>query len=640
MKSLAIAATAVALAFTGCDTAAQDTGIEQAFVAADSTLTPAQVRADIELAKEAFSRVHPGYTRYATQSEMDAAWQAVIDKADAQGGMSLPAFYLATELVLVKIRCDHTKAELPRSLRSARKGKPLYLPFRWVVIEGRGLIETVDDGVPLVRGDEILAIDGKPLAEVLDSVAPFIPVDGYTDWSRTGELTQSLEFMGGAVDHFGALMGEVPAKAQLKIRSEAGELREIEVDRVSFNQWSDLVQASARNFKDSVTFERLGEGLAYLSVDTFVNYREPVKPKSVYDPIFKAIKDENIGTLILDLRRNGGGSSDANYGLLANLLKEPFRPRSEMVAKTLNLDGIRPYLWTWDKRALKPNPMGFSKKDDGTYSLRSFVTDELKKVKPAKYAFEGRLIVLTSNSNSSGSTNFITWMQELGRAETVGEKTGGSSEGPTAGLQFTLTLPSSGVRMRLPFFHVKNNVAGFERGYGITPQIAAPMTVADFWDGRDPALEKAKDLAQSERLTASLADFEPLVGADWSGDLEYLNYGREDRSKIPVRMVLEKPYGNGIAYGFKYPGEEDKNASDTIGLSADGTQIDGMKIIERSVDDKGRLVLVAEGEGEDDGRRAMIRFTYEIAENRFVVRKDVRFEGGDFFNRNIYNLAR
>ncbi len=640
MKLLTLAVAAITLAFTGCEVAAQESPAASPHVAADAVLTPEQVRSDIGLAKEAFSRVHPGYTRYATEQEMDAAWQGVIDRADAQGGMTLPEFYLASELVLVKIRCDHTKAELPRSLRSAREGKPLYLPFRWVVIEGRGLIENAAEGVDLARGDEILAIDGKPLGDVLASVAPYIPVDGYTEWTRSGGLAQSLEFMGGAVDHFGALMGEVPAKAMLLVRSSAGSEREIEVDRVSFTDWVGLGKASARNFKDAVTFERLGANAAYLSVDTFVNYREPVKPKTIYEPIFKAIRDDGIETLILDLRENGGGSSDANYGLLANLLTEKFRPRKEMIAKTLDLDGIRPYLWTWDKRALKPNPMGFSKKEDGTYSLRSFVTDELTTVKPAKYAFDGKLIVLTSNSNSSGSTNFITWMTELGRATTVGEKTGGSAEGPTAGLQFTLTLPASGVRMRLPFFHLKNNVASFERGLGITPEISAPMTVAAFREGRDPALEKAKELAGQTSASASLADFAPLVGDDWSGELEYLNYGRQDRSTIPVRMVVNEPSENRVPYGFIYPGEEDKNALDAIELSADGARLNGMEITRRYVDDGGALVIVTQGAGSDDGRDADIRVTYAIAPAAFTVSKDVRFEGAAFFNRNAYRLTR
>ena len=118
-------------------------------------------------------------------------------------------------------------------------------------------------------------------------------------------------------------------------------------------------------------------------------------------------------------------------------------------------------------------------------------------MKPARYAFKGELIVLTSDTNSSGSTNMTAWLKELDRATLVGEPTGGSAQGVTAGLQFTLTLPESGVRLRLPFFYLINNVSSFERGLGMSPDMPAPMTVEAFREGRDPALEMAQRIAQS-----------------------------------------------------------------------------------------------------------------------------------------------
>ncbi len=482
------------LMVSACDADAQESPVKPPPLAADAVMTPAQVRADVALAKEAFERVHPGYTRYATEVEMDAKWQAIIDQAEAQGGMSLPEFYLASELALVAVRCDHTKAELPRSLRDARKGQPLYLPMRWEVLEGRAIIQTPGEGTGLNFGDEIISMDGRAMAEVMAEVLPYVPVDGFTEWSRAGGIGQSLEFMGGAVDHFGALMRDVPEVAALEVRGADGTVRLLEVPRVDFASWSAMGDASGANFKDALTLERIGEDAAYLRVDTFVNYRDPVEPSSIYDPVFEAIEAEGRNTLILDLRRNGGGSTDASFGLLSNLVTQSFTPRKALIANTLDLDGIRPYLQTWDRRALNPDPMGFSETKDGRYSLKSFVAEELNPLQPADFAFGGRLIVLTSNGNSSGSTNIITALTEIGRATTVGEKTGGSKEGPTAGLQFTLTLPHSGVRMRLPFFHVKNNVKSFERGLGITPQITAPMTVEAYRAGRDPAMEAALDL--------------------------------------------------------------------------------------------------------------------------------------------------
>ncbi|MEO0870728.1 MAG: S41 family peptidase [Pseudomonadota bacterium] len=495
LAALAAGATLLFTAFSG--SGAQDQPAKMTHVPADAIMTPEQVARDLALAQEAFSRVHPGYTRYASEQDMQEAWAAIQAQADSGQGLPLGDFYLAVNEALTKIRCDHTKAELPRSIRSQRKGQPLYLPVRWEWIEGRALIETAGPGVDAQRGDEILAIDGRAIGDVVQTVSQYIPVDGYTEWSRRSGISQSLEFMGGGVDHFGALLWDIPTEARITMRTADGSQSEVTMDRVSFADWRKLGRKSEANFKDAVTFKTLAKGVGYLSVDTFVNYRDPVKPKKVFQPVFKAMRDDGLETLILDLRRNGGGSGDAQYELLANLIDRPYKPLKEMRAKTLDLDGIRPYLWTWDSRALDPNPLGFSKNDDGTYALRRFVSSDLKTVKPAKYAFQGKLIVLTSDTNSSGSTNMTAWLKELDRAVLVGEKTGGSAEGVTAGLQFTLTLPESGVRLRLPFFYMINNVSSFQEGLGMTPDIAAPMTAAAFREGRDPAMEMAKSLAQA-----------------------------------------------------------------------------------------------------------------------------------------------
>ncbi|MEL6694394.1 MAG: hypothetical protein AAFQ12_15390, partial [Pseudomonadota bacterium] len=46
----------------------------------DILLTPAQVERDVELAAEAYERIHPGYTRYTSQDTLDAAWQSIVDE--------------------------------------------------------------------------------------------------------------------------------------------------------------------------------------------------------------------------------------------------------------------------------------------------------------------------------------------------------------------------------------------------------------------------------------------------------------------------------------------------------------------------------------------------------------------------------
>lgn len=463
--------------------------------AASVWLTPEQIARDIALAEEAFSRVHPGYTRYAAPEEMAQAWAVIRQQAKRDGGMSVKSLYLALARTLTTIRCDHTAAQISRAMRQNRKGKPLYLPFRWRLIEGRGVVETRADNAPVRFGDEILEVDGRPLADMVAAVSAFIPVDGYTEWSRANEIAQESFFMGGGVDHFAPFLWDVPAIATLTVKGTDGAVRKVEVERTTFLEWMKLGDPSQRSFNRSVTFTRLGDTAGYLSVNSFVNYLEPVKPKKIFDPIFKAMKKEGRTALILDLRKNGGGTDQVQFGLLKNLINQRFRPTKQMYAKTINLDGLREHLFSWNKSALKPSAIRFAKKPDGTYRLKNLFMPDLRELKPTKHAFEGDLYVLIGPDMSSGSTNILASLREMKRGVMIGAPTGGNVQGPTAGQLFTLTLPESGLRATLPFYHVMNNVTQPDDGLGITPDISAPMTLSAFRAGRDPALEKAKALA-------------------------------------------------------------------------------------------------------------------------------------------------
>ncbi len=461
-------------------------------------LTIEQVVQDVSLAKKAYNRIHPGYDRYTNRQDLNLAWNNIIEQAKQNNGSTVSQLYLDIQKVLTEIRCDHTKAELPKSLRQERETRPMYLPFRWKVIEDKAIVTDSHSLTGLETGDQILQIDGRNISDMIAEVMEYIPFDGSTSWSRSSGIAESLEFAGGAVDHFGALIHPVSEALELKIRKRDGTTSLINGKRAIFSEWRSMIPSG--NFRNATTYRELSESIAVLKVDTFVNYRDPIDPDSVFDPIFKKINASKKQTLILDLRANGGGSSDAQRSLLSYLVDEKRALVKDMRVASIELDDLRKHLWTWDKRALKPNRLGFRKNSDNSYSLRSFLSDDYDAIKQKKNAFEGRLIILTSNANSSGSTALIAFLKEHRNALLVGEKTGGSAEGATAGLLFTLTLPNSNIKTRVPFFRYYNNVSQFESGLGVSPDILVRETVESFWNGEDPVLETA--ISEALKITA------------------------------------------------------------------------------------------------------------------------------------------
>ena len=135
---------------------------DPANVSAEMLSTDA-VRADVAVAREAYERVHPGYDRYTKRAQLDAAWDDIVDDAEAANGMTLGTFYLRLQATLALIRCDHTKVELSPAQVKRRETDPVYLPAVWEVVDGHAFVLAATDAALQPR-DELLAIDGVAIS--------------------------------------------------------------------------------------------------------------------------------------------------------------------------------------------------------------------------------------------------------------------------------------------------------------------------------------------------------------------------------------------------------------------------------------------------------------------------------------------
>ena len=80
----------------------------------------------------------------------------------------------------------------------------------------------------------------------------------------------------------------------------------------------------------------------------------------------------------------------------------------------------------------------------------------------------------------------------------VGAPTGGSAEGVTANVLLFLRLPESGFLARIPGQRIYNNVASFEPGMGVRPDVEIIPSADDAFAGRDVVLERAVALASGQ----------------------------------------------------------------------------------------------------------------------------------------------
>lgn len=139
------------------------------------------------------------------------------------------------------------------------------------------------------------------------------------------------------------------------------------------------------------------------------------------------------------------------------------------------------------------------------------------------------------------------------------------------------------------------------------------------------------------------ADLDRLAGEPWKGSLTYLDYGSGAPVTIRSTLVVERLGRPPLSWSFRvgYTDEPEKDGGETLTLRADGQRMGGDALVERTQTTYGLVRITTEADGEDDGRKARLRYVYRIEDQRFSLQKLVRLQGADdFFERSIFRWHR
>lgn len=450
-------------------------------------LSAAEAREDLALFREAVVRIHPGLGRYAPEADFLEACGDLDVRLD--GGTTDLELYRELSLIAARLRCGHTRVEAPGWLDEYRATHATRLPFRFRLFDGRMLVEAAPAGSPLAPGTEVLAIEGASTAELVRAIAATVPVDGWTDSIRPSRLEGAYEFAESGFDHYLPLWVGLRTRFRLEVRAPGVERpATLELEGLMPAAWDALGPAPTPDLDGAVSWSRLDERTALLCVGTFVNYRRPVDAEALFAGVFGEIRAAGCERLVLDLRDCGGGSSDVAWTLARFLVAEPFAVGGVQRVRNIRFGALVPHLTTWEPGAFEMPEELFEREEDGWYRVLESAPVE---VTPHPERFRGPITVLVGPYVASGSTLLVGKLQELGAVRVVGEPTGGSVEGPTAGLIFFLTLPRSGVRVNLPVVRSWSGIAVTRRGLGVQPDVRVSPTLADVLAGRDPVLDAA-----------------------------------------------------------------------------------------------------------------------------------------------------
>lgn len=151
--------------------------------------------------------------------------------------------------------------------------------------------------------------------------------------------------------------------------------------------------------------------------------------------------------------------------------------------------------------------------------------------------------------------------------------------------------------------------------------------------------------ALSAQAAATSKDIDRLVGPGWRGTLTYRDYTTNARTTIKSALLLQKLAAAATSESrwdmrIAYADEPHANSGDTISLSTDGRQFRNATVTERQVLPNGTVRIVTESDGKDNEKPARIRLIYLVGEHAASIQKFVRYEGGEYFERHIYEWTR
>lgn len=369
--------------------------------------------------------------------DWDALYLTYLPKVRAT--TSTLQYYQTLAELYAQLHDGHTGVNYPREA-SELLGYPC---VETRLIESRVFIDAVHDpGLKeqgVVRGLEVIAVDGVPVTEYgKRRVAPRIGASTPQDLDhRTYE------------SHL--LSGPKGSPVELTLVDAAGNILKRALPRLTQVERARFPPAAWKRFE----FKMLPGGVAYVALNTFGDDNVVKDFEAACAEIAKS------NTLILDIRDNGGGSSNIGYKILGYLTDKSFR------TSQWSTRDYRPSFRAWGQ------PEKWYRGEAGTFPPHG------------PHPYTKPVAVLTSARTYSAAEDFAVAFDSAKRGKIVGEPTGGSTGQP---LMFS--LPGGG-SARVCTKHDRYPDGKEFMGVGVQPDVLVHPTIADFRAARDTILEAA-----------------------------------------------------------------------------------------------------------------------------------------------------
>jgi hypothetical protein len=447
---------------------------------------------DVRLLREALDELHPGLHWYTPEVELTRAFDDAV--AQIRAPLTEGELRAIVQPAVALIRCGHTYLLTSSAHDEWLDRQPAeLLPFRlWVDGDRLHVLSNGSSDPSIQPGDQLEVVNGVPVREIIRRARALVSADGYQNTMKDIQLNyggatyvRELTFHG---------LGLRPPYA-LRVVRPGGPTFATTVTRAPRRDGGagdagaqPAPPAASPQPPPMRSFEILSPGVARLTLRGFVGSGAADFHRST----FAEIEARQIRHLILDLRENPGGNGDDADDLMKYLMDRPFITGREQWAKVRHPESptFARHLDPRTKRLLLDNNR-FRRSENGRHVF-DYVGG--RRHQPARaHRYGGALYLLVGGRTFSSAALLAVSLVTQRPVTVIGQETGGGQAGCSAGINHTLTLPRTGLRLRLPVFRLRSAHPGPNHGRGLVPDHVIQPTWQDIAARRD--LELAKALA-------------------------------------------------------------------------------------------------------------------------------------------------
>ena len=448
------------------------------------------LKEDFKVFRTALEKSHPGIYWHTPKTIMDQAFDRAY--SGIKGPMNILEYSRLIFPVVYKIGCGHTFINLPNSTTSYLLQEGRFFPFDIIFKGNKAYVYSNNSQhSSILPGSEILQINNQSVKKIKEQLFAFISTDNNTATGKYKVLNANFVefykyFIGDADTFHLRLRDQHPVKVAALSKSDIAK------NRVSNSANNKKMVTPIQGSSDKIlSFNVLSSrATAILKIKNFIDpliTAEGYKFETYIDSAFNQIKEQGIKNLIIDIRGNPGGSNGNAAYLFSYLTDKPFRVDQYWEVKTLPL----PYVDFSAIRDSEGKPIELKEEDfikvsEDRYRKKYYPSYDT--IHPKNNTFKGSVYVIIDGWVGSEAASFASLVSHNKRGVFIGEETGGSYNGCTAGLLGKTVLPNTKLDMTIPVFKIVRFTDAGNEHKGIRPDDMVEPSMSDLFNGVDREL--------------------------------------------------------------------------------------------------------------------------------------------------------